>query len=88
MSFLIFLSNDDEAAVLGGVCRFTPGLSWIERTYRQASKHLHAADAADIAVLMGAWGELGYTPRDRLYMNQVRQHSCTHLFETKHARRA
>lgn len=43
----------------------------MERTYRQAAKHLHAAQAADIAVLMGAWGELGYTPRDRLFMNQV-----------------
>ena len=52
-------------------CRYTPELSWVERSYRQASKHLHAAEATDIAVLLGAWGEFGYTPRDRLFMNQV-----------------
>jgi hypothetical protein len=43
----------------------------MERTYRQASKHIHAADAADVAGLMWAWGTLGYTPRDVLLMNQV-----------------
>jgi hypothetical protein len=54
-------------------CRYTPELSWVEPSYRQAGKHLHAAEAADIAVLMGAWGEMGYTPRDRLFLNQVRR---------------
>lgn len=61
------------ASAVGAPCRYTPELSWVERSYRQAGKHLHAAEAADIAVLMGAWGEFGYTPRDRLFLNQVRR---------------
>eukprot|EP00775_Hariotina_reticulata_P005825 gene5825-6066_t len=52
---------------------FVPNLQWMERTYRQASKHIHAADPADVAGLMWAWGTLGYTPRDVLLMNQVKQ---------------
>jgi hypothetical protein len=52
--------------------RYTPELQWVERSYRQASKHLHAADPTDVCALMGAWGEMGYTPRDRLFLNQVR----------------
>lgn len=51
--------------------RYTPELQWVERSYRQASKHLHAADPTDVCVLMGAWGEMGFTPRDRLFLNQV-----------------
>jgi len=62
------------------VCRYTPELSWVERCYRQASKHLHAADPHDIVVLLGAWGEMGYTPRDRLFLNQVS--GASHLHQT------
>eukprot|EP00878_Enallax_costatus_P018638 GHUV01019629.1.p1 GENE.GHUV01019629.1~~GHUV01019629.1.p1 ORF type:complete len:269 (+),score=104.01 GHUV01019629.1:307-1113(+) len=50
---------------------FTPHLQWVERSYRQALKHIHASNAGDVCSLMWAWGEMGYTPRDRLFMNQV-----------------
>jgi hypothetical protein len=43
----------------------------VERCYRQASKHLHAAEPADVAALVWAWGQMGYVPRDRLFLNQV-----------------
>ena len=62
----------------GGVERWPSVCNSVEATvqcrtgwYRQAGKHLHAAKAADIAVLMGAWGEMGYARRDRLFLNQV-----------------
>ncbi|KAF8068349.1 CYP59 [Scenedesmus sp. PABB004] len=51
---------------------FTPPLEWVERSYRQAAKHLHAADPRDVCGVMWAWGEMGYTPRDRLFINQVK----------------
>ncbi|WIA30745.1 hypothetical protein OEZ86_000811 [Tetradesmus obliquus] len=51
---------------------FVPDLPWVERCYRQASKHLHAAAPGDVCSLVWAWGELGYTPRDILFLNQVK----------------
>lgn len=55
-------------------CSFVPGLPWVERTYRQAAKHLHAAEPGDVCDLLWAWAQAGYTPRDRLFMNQVMLH--------------
>jgi hypothetical protein len=61
------------------LCRFVPDLQWIERCYRQASKHLHAAEPGDVCALIWAWGAMGYIPRDILFLNQVRDISMQYV---------
>lgn len=65
--------------------RFVPSLNWLEQSYRQAKKHYSAAEAADVAALLWAWGEFGYTPKDKLFMNEmkddVRRRFKQHAFD-------
>jgi hypothetical protein len=51
-----------------------PPLNWVERAYRQAKKHASAAPSqpAALAQLLWAWGEWGYTPRDRPLVNDFK----------------
>lgn len=49
-----------------------PPLGWVERAYRQAKKHLPAATPAALARLLWAWGEWGYSPRDRPFANDLK----------------
>jgi hypothetical protein len=43
---------------------FTPSLNWVEKSYRQAKKHMHRSQPEDLAGILWAWGVMGYTPRD------------------------
>ena len=52
--------------------RFVPPLAWVERAYRQAKKHISAAEPEALAQLLWAWGEWGYCPRDRPLVNEVK----------------
>ncbi|GBF89481.1 hypothetical protein Rsub_02053 [Raphidocelis subcapitata] len=62
------------AAVLCAVASsdYVPPLGWVERAYRQAKKHLVAAEPRPLAQLLWAWGEWGYSPRDRLLVNRFK----------------
>ncbi len=44
----------------------------MERAFRQAAKHIAAATPAQLSDLLCAWGEMGYTPNDRPFMNELK----------------
>lgn len=48
---------------------YVPSLAWVERAYRQAKKHASAATPPSLAQLLWAWGEWGYSPRDKPLVN-------------------
>jgi len=52
--------------------RFVPPLNWVERAYRQAKKHVKAAAPTPLAQLLWAWGEWGYSPRDKPFVNLLK----------------
>lgn len=51
---------------------FVPSLNWVERAYRQAKKHIAAAEPRPLAELLWAWGEWGYSPRDKPFVNALK----------------
>lgn len=51
---------------------YVPSLNWLDKAQRQANKHLETATGAHIAALLWAWGEFGYTPNDKLFMNRLK----------------
>jgi hypothetical protein len=49
-----------------------PTLNWLDKAQRQAVKHYSTATGQQIAALLWSWGEFGYTPNDKLFMNQLK----------------
>lgn len=52
--------------------RYVPPLGWVERAQRQAKKHLAAAEPLPLSQLLWAWGEWGYSPRDKPLVNEIK----------------
>jgi len=58
--------------VVAPCCRHVPTLNWLDKAQRQAVKHYSTATGQQIAALLWSWGEFGYTPNDKLFMNQLK----------------